>query len=593
MTRINTNISSLTAQNNLAKANNDLQTAMTRLSTGLRINSGSDDPSGLIAAAQLGSEISSTNQAISNTTSATNMIDTADTALSQVTTLLNTIQTLITQTANDATISDSQKAANQTQIDSALDAINRIAQTTSYQGRNLLDGSLDYNTKAATSSSMDNVNNLQINSALVSNQTSSVDGTVKGTGVTISVGTAATQGTVSTNGITSAAAPASATIHQATNIVVTAAANGTAYNGVSVKLVSDTADLTAGAALANYNATAKTLTIYVNDSTAAVTNTTLANAVSAATTAFTVTAGALASGETVNTTAVSTTAGSDSGITGAVSFTLTGNQGSHTFNFSSGTTGVQMQDAINLLTNSTGVVASYGGTHTLTLKSSNYGSSQSVKVSISSDTTNTQEFTTGFGGVLNASGSDIVATVNGLAASGNGNTLSVNTGTLSMSATMATATTGDSTFTITGGGATFQLGANITTNNQATLGIQNVGTSSLGGTDGLLYQLASGSTQSLTSGDLTTSSNIVTEALNQVTALQGRLGAFQKETLEANSSTLASTVTALTSAQSNIQDADFATETANLTRAQILVQSGTAVLKIANKNPENVLTLLQ
>jgi flagellin len=56
---------------------------------------------------------------------------------------------------------------------------------------------------------------------------------------------------------------------------------------------------------------------------------------------------------------------------------------------------------------------------------------------------------------------------------------------------------------------------------------------------------------------------------------------------------LTDTVTALTSAQSNIQDADFATETANLTRAQILVQSGTAVLKIANKNPENVLTLLQ
>jgi len=131
MTRINTNISSLTAQNSLANANTALQTAMTRLSTGLRINSGADDPSGMIAAAELGSEISSTNQAISNTTSATNMINTADTALSQVTKLLNTIQTLITQTANDATMSDAEKAANQNQIDSSLAAINRIAQTTS------------------------------------------------------------------------------------------------------------------------------------------------------------------------------------------------------------------------------------------------------------------------------------------------------------------------------------------------------------------------------------------------------------------------------------------------------------------------------
>jgi flagellin len=85
----------------------------------------------------------------------------------------------------------------------------------------------------------------------------------------------------------------------------------------------------------------------------------------------------------------------------------------------------------------------------------------------------------------------------------------------------------------------------------------------------------------------------VDEALNQLTSLRGRLGAFEKATLETNTDTLSNVVTALTSAQSNIQDADFAAETANLTRAQILVQSGTAVLKIANQNPQNVLALLQ
>ena len=67
MTRINTNVSSLIAQTNLAKSNNDLQTALNRLSTGLRINTGKDDPAGLIASENLRSDITSITKAISNT----------------------------------------------------------------------------------------------------------------------------------------------------------------------------------------------------------------------------------------------------------------------------------------------------------------------------------------------------------------------------------------------------------------------------------------------------------------------------------------------------------------------------------------------
>ena len=144
MTRINTNVSSLTAQQNLQKSNSQLQTALTRLSTGLRINSGKDDPAGMISAAQLGSEINSTNSAISNSKTAEQIIDTADSALSQVTSLLNDIRGLITQAANKGAMSASQIAANQSQVNSSLDAINRIAQTTNYQGLNLLDGSMGY-----------------------------------------------------------------------------------------------------------------------------------------------------------------------------------------------------------------------------------------------------------------------------------------------------------------------------------------------------------------------------------------------------------------------------------------------------------------
>jgi flagellin-like hook-associated protein FlgL len=71
------------------------------------------------------------------------------------------------------------------------------------------------------------------------------------------------------------------------------------------------------------------------------------------------------------------------------------------------------------------------------------------------------------------------------------------------------------------------------------------------------------------------------------------LGAFQRTTLESNINSLKDTVTNLTQAQSSIRDADFAAESAALTRAQILVQSGTTVLQIANQNPQQVLSLLR
>ena len=144
MTRINTNVSSLVAQTNLAKSNTGLQTALTRLSTGLRINTGKDDPAGLIASEALGSDIVSVKAAISNSQQADQLIATADSALGQVSSLLNDIRGLVSEAANTGALSEDQIAANQLQIDSSLDAIDRISQTTSFQGRRLLDGSLGF-----------------------------------------------------------------------------------------------------------------------------------------------------------------------------------------------------------------------------------------------------------------------------------------------------------------------------------------------------------------------------------------------------------------------------------------------------------------
>ncbi len=191
-------------------------------------------------------------------------------------------------------------------------------------------------------------------------------------------------------------------------------------------------------------------------------------------------------------------------------------------------------------------------------------------------------------------GQDVKARVNGIEAVGSGLTLSVNTSALDLTLTVTTdVSTGDSlNFSILGGGALFQLGPDVVSNQQARLGIQAVNTARLGAAAGKLFELRSGGAKSLLN-DPTGAARVVEEAITQITSLRGRLGAFQRTTLETNIFSLSDTLENLTEAESSIRDADFAAESAALTRAQILVQSGTSVLAIANSNPQNVLALLR
>ncbi len=167
MTRINTNVSSLNAQKTLSRSNAQLQQALTRLSTGLRINSGKDDPAGLIASETLKADITATNKAIANSQRANQMITTADSALGQISSLLNDIRGLVSEAANTGAMSAEQIAANQLQIDSSLEAIDRIARVTSFQGKRLLDGNLDFTTSGVSNSQ---ITDLQIDQATFGTQ---------------------------------------------------------------------------------------------------------------------------------------------------------------------------------------------------------------------------------------------------------------------------------------------------------------------------------------------------------------------------------------------------------------------------------------
>jgi flagellin len=708
MTRINTNVNSLVAQNTLSRSNGSLQEALTRLSTGLRINTGKDDPAGLIASENLRSDITSIKKAISNTDRANQVIATADSALGQVSGLLNDIRGLVTEAANQGALSSDQVKANQLQIDSSLEALNRIAQTVTFQGRKLLDGSLDFLTSAGSNFSQ--LSDLQIDQANL--------GTTGSVSVGIQVTTAATQAQVDITNIPAATTAVNAstnlTISNAARqavfhfdfdttttagVTVTAlaggAAAGTNGNGVTVVLADDATNV---GAVNTVTFSSGTLTVNGDFSSGTLTNTEVAAAIQASaaganftaaatgganvnlvaadvnvgttptysttgrnigSTAFTVTAdagGTAANTKTVTITedasitlntaaatvssgnitvkvngtvtkaaiisaidgvagysAAATSASGDGnyintadtepgvatfaggvaasgGLAQDAVFEVNGTDGSEVFQFKAGSTIAQLRDAINLVQDSTGVVATVSST-TLQLKSSGYGSAAVVDVKLLSEAAG-GTIRTAIGAGSRNEGTDISATVNGISATGTGNKLSINTSTLDLQSTVAAGFTGSIAFDITGGGALFQLGPDVVSNQQARVGITSVNTSKLGGVSGQLYQLASGGTADLAS-DPTNAARIVDEAITQITSLRGRLGAFQRTSLETNKNTLNDTLINLTEAESNIRDSDFAAETARLTRAQILVQSGTTVLQISNQNPQNVLALLR
>ncbi len=467
MSRINTNVSSLLAQTTLGRANESLQTSLTRLSTGLRINSGKDDPAGLIASENLRRDITAISKAISNSERAGQLITTADSALGEVSSLLNDVRGLVTEAANSGALSDEQIAANQLQVDSSLEAIDRIAKVTTFQGRKLLDGSLDF----IIDSTPATVEDLEIQQANLG---------------------------------------------------------------------------TASSVLVDVDITAEAETAQV-----------------------TVASGAFALGDDLV-------------------VQISGADGAEVFTFDSGASVTQIVNAINLVSDATGVEAT-SNAGVLELDSTAYGTDAFVAVEVISEGTGGS-----FGSGLSANrdeGVDIAATVNGVQANGRANTLSINTSSLDLSVKVTDGSSTDFSFTIQGGGAIFQLGPDVVSAQQARIGIKSVNTGSLGGASGRLYQLRSGQTAALDT-DTTTGASIVDQALNRVTQIRGRLGAFQRTTVESNITALQDTVVTLSAAESSIRDADFAAESSALTRAQILVQSNTSVLAIANQNPQNVLALL-
>ncbi|EMI44377.1 flagellin [Rhodopirellula sp. SWK7] len=680
MTRINTNVSSLVAQNRLQSSNVDLQKSLTRLSTGLRINSGSDDPAGLLASESLRSEITGLTKAISNTNRTSQIISTADSALGQVSNLLNDIRGLVNEAGSTGGLSDEEVAANQLQIDSSLEAINRIAQTTTFQGRKLLDGSQDFVTDIGA---VDSVTDVSISQAKL--------GRAEKLDVSVDIESAAEQASVTIDDAAFGAVDSAATEAKFDFNTYTFEANGSqlviAGDFSSVEVIDDpgldgsaTATVTDGKLTLTFDSgesiferdlsqlrsaidgdTDLGARVIGSSSVAAVdlaetptTGTTQAQfnvarsdggslnivyqesgtttstaSYDEATETLTVGVGSdQVSGDLLSLEATieglsvpgnpftfevdildgnGDPAGTDisyayvpaeqlnqdvTNFTAALKddlvFQLNGATGSETFNFGAGTTPEQIAAAVNLVSDATGVVASTEGG--LQFTSSDYGSDALINIEVI-DEGDDGSFASNLS-ATRVTGKDIQARVNGVQASGKGNEFSISTSSVSLSLAVDAGSTTDFEFSISGGGASFQLGPGVNSQQQARLGIGSVSTGKLGGVSGRLYELGSGQANSL-SADISGAAKIIDEVIGKVSDARGRLGSFQSTTLASNLVSLNETKANLQEAESTIRDADFAQESANLTRAQILVQSGTNVLSLANQNPQNVLSLLR
>ncbi|KTD51586.1 flagellin [Legionella quinlivanii] len=468
---INTNVMSLNSQRSLNVSQKGMQTAIQRLSSGLRINSAKDDAAGLAISERMTSQIRGMNQAIRNANDGISLAQTAEGAMQETTNILQRMRELSLQSANSSNNSGDRQAIQEevVQLQSELD---RIALNTEFNGQRILDGSF-----SSASFQVGANANQTINFAIGSIKASSIGGIATQTGTEVS----------------NAAS---------TDITI-------AIGGGAATTINSSAGFTGNAQQDATSAYAKA---------AAINDAGIAGLSISANTSGTQTVGAIGgtAGDTYNLS-----------VNGVAVFT---NQ-----DVATALSNTALRDAINGVSNQTGVIASLnGGDLTLT-------AADGRNIDITESGTG---FTAGTDGI-SVTGGDFDGTLRG---------------SLTISAT--------NSISIGGTVATLGLNAAIA---KDSLGVDSIDVGTAAGAQSAILRLDS--------------------ALSSVNSNRAAMGALQNR-FESTIANLANVAENLSGARSRIQDADFAAETANLTRAQILQQAGTAMLAQANSLPQSVLSLL-
>ena len=491
---INTNIASLSAQNALNKSQSSLETSLERLSSGLRINSAKDDAAGLAIVDRMTSQIRGLNQAVRNANDGLSVSQTAEGALQESSNIMQRMRELSVQSANDSN-SASDRSAIQQEVAQLQNELNRISETTTYNGKSLLDGSF------ASQSFQVGANANETIEVSITSASATVLGSQSAT-------TAQNIGTAAVGALTAPAA-----------------------NGVVDSDITITGAL--GAGTANYAAGATASEI-----------------------------AALVNGQTTNTGVTATAANSvslTSFTTGTLSFTLSSTDGSNvtqgtatnvSATVTSATDLTALRNDINESTASTGITATINATGD------------------GIDLTNT-------------TGDDIVIETASNGAGASADPFAVNGAVLTEAGADSIRVAGQVSFSSSGA---FILDAAAA---ETVLDVAIVAAASVSST-----------LSSVADIDVTTRAgandalDVLDRALATITDSRAGLGAIQNR-LDSTISNLSNISENVSAARSRIEDADFAAETAELTRSQILQQAGISVLSQANTLPQQVLSLLQ
>lgn len=561
---INTNYLSLVAQNNLNKSQSALGTAIERLSSGLRINSAKDDAAGMAISNRFTSNVRGLTQAARNANDGISLAQTTEGAASEVTTHLQRVRELTVQAANGS-YSQEQLDSIQDEIKQRMADIDRISQQTDFNGVKVLSS----NAKPLTLQvGANDGETITLNLSEISSKTLGLNGfNVNGKGVIDNT-------KASVNNLLAAGAPTPAAATPNDYVVTTTFAKVSAEQAFAKLENGNTVTVAGATATANVT--------YTYD--AANDNFTFDNKTTTATLGALVTSLTPATGTVTGTYTNKGTAAATFEVDAAGNVTIGGKAafltttGELTTNNAAGT--VPAASLTNILTATSKAAANDA---TLSIGGKVYNSSGTAGEVHYVDTKSKDAVLTAFkAGPVNSN----VVLGDGLA-----------------SVTLAF-TSGQSTDTYVDDAGEFTkiTGGTFTTTytNDPTTGTVTVKAGSGTGAyapkiGATVYMSSSGklTTETTSKGDKTTDPlKTLDAAFNVLNKLTGELGAVQNR-LESTIANLNNVVNNLSSARSRIQDADYATEVSNMSKAQILQQAGTSVLAQANQVPQTVLSLLR
>ncbi|MCH8134468.1 MAG: hypothetical protein IIB77_00645 [Proteobacteria bacterium] len=575
---INTNIASLNAQRNLTKSQGMLATSLQRLSSGLRINSAKDDAAGLAISERFTAQIRGLNQAVRNSNDGISLAQTAEGALGEVTNNLQRIRELAVQSAN-ATNSASDRVAMQAEVTQLMAEIDRVASQTNFNGVKLLDGSFSsqifqVGANVGETIVVDSITNATKFGLGIDN------GKATHTGTTIT-GVDLVAGDLTING-----EDVGAVVNDARKIAEAIAATSVNVSASASNIQSiafaDIVGIEAVAATATNSAVSGNFTDYTaNNATDTLTLT--IDGISVTDFEETGTDQYVAADFQTD---INTFISENSGYTktGAVStndLVIIKADGSDMVIVEGGNQ-----------SGSAGLAGAFIATHT-------GGTEAIVEVKPSDFTITldgaTVDLTSYFATGATITGAEYAAAiqlVSGFTASFSGSTLTVEKEDGSnFIITESGQTDGEGITGITAGGTQTYRGLVSIDSNGANLVVAGTGEAKAG----LLETIYSASTNTLNVTTVDGANLLITAidtALSSVNGARGTLGAVQNR-FESVVTSLQTSAESLSAARSRIQDTDFASETANLTKAQILQQAGMAMLAQANSLPQNVLSLLQ